>query len=52
MKKSDLVKRVKVLEDYVESMFQLHEPGLCTNEKTIAHHLKKLWEKNRKGKRK
>jgi hypothetical protein len=49
MSKHELEKRLKALENYCESMFQLLEIKLCTNEKRIACHIKEVYEKELKG---
>jgi hypothetical protein len=49
MKKRKLKKRIKRLESYCESMFQLLEIKLCTDEKRIACHIKEVYEKELKG---
>jgi hypothetical protein len=48
MKKSKLKKRLKALENYVESMFSIHEPALCWPENQIAAKMKKKWKKGKR----
>jgi hypothetical protein len=51
MKNNELEKRLKALEDYVESMFNIHESQLCWPENQIEERMKKQWKKYKKDKR-